>query len=524
MLSCHCGKRREDALIPAMAFFLLNMKINLSLNQKLISITVIAFIIIVGIITANNYLSTRRDILLAQQEKVVNLSDGIKYGLMSLMLEGKFDEVQRVIEDVSVGKRIEELKIFSPDSGVILVSANKKEIGQKVKREDYQRAQTQVNSAPFTVSREGTLYIARILPIENAAICHSCHSKKIPILGVIDLRFSMVEPLQNIRNLALNHLLLACLSILLFSLVFWLIVIKLIDEPLGAVMDAIQDVEAGNYDKQVAIKRLDIIGKLSEKFNTMIGKINEARKEVEKYHREQMKRASQMALTGEIASGIAHEIKNPLACISSALQVVDCELDKKSETKQIITEVLHRVKKLDNTVKRILEFAKPAKPVKEIGNINNVLTDTLFFITQIANAKNIEVRSSLDPDLKEIYGDGKLLRQLFLNISLNGIEAMGEGGVLGISTKNVRRDGKNGGKDFAEVKIADSGSGIAPENLQNIFDPFFTTKEKGTGLGLSISMQIIQEHDGILEVDTLPGKGTTFRVYFPISEEPNHDN
>ncbi len=496
------------------------MKLNLSLNQKLISVTIVAFIIIIGLITVNDYQSTKRDILHSQEQKVLNFSDSIKYNLMILMLEGKFDQIQNMIEGLSQSRRIQELRIFTPDNGVIVVSSKPGEIGRKTTEEEFLRFLQQRSPEPFTVTKDNTLYIARILPIENTPICHRCHQKDVPVLCVLDIKFSMAEPLWNIKNLLINHLIFSALGIILFSLVFWLIVIKLIDEPLDAVMEAIQDIEDGNYDKQVAIKRLDIIGKLSEKFNNMVSKINEARKEVDKYHDEQMKRASQMALTGEIASGLAHEIKNPLACISSALQVVDQELDEKSENKPIINEVLNQVRKLDTTVKKILEFAKPAKPVKKSGNINNVLNDTLFLVTQVANAKNIRVRTSFDPGLKNICGDGKLLRQVFLNISLNGIEAMGDSGTLDISTQMVIREERAGRKEYVEVRIADSGAGITPENLQNIFDPFFTTKEKGTGLGLSISMQIIQEHGGIIEVDSVPGTGTTFKICFPPLKEP----
>jgi signal transduction histidine kinase len=497
------------------------MKINLSLNQKLISVTIIAFIIIIGLITVNDYQLSKRNIIRSQREKILNSSDNLKYNLMALMLEKEFDRVQNFVDEMSANPQIEELNIFNPVSGVIIVSRQRTKIGRQVAVESRQRFLTQSRPDPFTVRRGDTLSVERILPIENAPACRRCHNRDVPILGVLEIRFSTEEPLRNIRHLFINHIIFSLLGILLFSLVFWLIVIKLIDEPLDAVMEAIKNIEDGNYDKQVAIKRRDIIGRLSEKFNTMVGRINEARKEVERYHREQMKRASQMALTGEIASGIAHEIKNPLACISSALQVVERELDEKSENRPIIAEVLNQVKKLDNTVKKILEFAKPAKPMKRNGNVNNVLKDTLFFINQLANVKNIQVRTSFDPELKNISGDGKLLRQLFLNISLNGMEAMENGGVLDISTKMILREGENGGKEYAEVRITDSGGGIPPENLETIFAPFFTTKEKGTGLGLSISMQIIEEHDALLEVDSEPGRGTTFSILFPLPEGPS---
>jgi signal transduction histidine kinase len=308
------------------------------------------------------------------------------------------------------------------------------------------------------------------------------------------------------------------LSVVLFSLMFSYIVIKLIDDPLKRMMNTIKDIEQGDLSRKVDVKSNDIIGMLSSKFNNMVTSIREARDALENFHKTQMKRASQFALIGEIASGIAHEIKNPLACISGALQVIQGDMNDKNEHKPVIGEVLNQVSRLDSTVKRILEFAKPAKMQKALVDVHELIEEMVFFINQYANRKAIEVNVSHGKGAKTIHADGRALKQVLLNICLNGIEAMRENGVLNISTAMKIRSVDGREKEYVEIRITDTGSGVSQENIKMIFDPFFTTKEKGTGLGLSISMQIIEEHDGFIEVESAVGEGTTFRIDLPAPE------
>jgi signal transduction histidine kinase len=142
----------------------------------------------------------------------------------------------------------------------------------------------------------------------------------------------------------------------------------------------------------------------------------------------------------------------------------------------------------------------------------------VFFINQYANRKAIEVNVSHGKGAKTIHADGRALKQVLLNICLNGIEAMRENGVLNVSTAMKIRSVDGREKEYVEIRITDTGSGISQENIKMIFDPFFTTKEKGTGLGLSISMQIIEEHDGFIEVESAVGEGTIFRIDLPAPE------
>ena len=498
------------------------MKFKLSLKLKLISVTIFMFTVLVTVVLIKDYNISKNQIISFQEQKVVAFSDSIKNGIMTLMLEKRAYQLQDFIKGVCEGHHINELRIFLPSNGKIVASSERSEVGTKIYKEDVDIFLNQKNPEPFTINKKGVLYMSRILPIKNVPICYKCHPKDAYILGVLDIEFSLTEMFEVIDKTFINHILFFLLSIGLFSLVFLLIVTKLVDEPLKNIMKVMKSVENGDYEGKVQVKSNDIIGELSEKFNNMTAKINDSKIEVEKCNRECIQRASQLASLGEIASGIAHEIKNPLACISSALQVImNKDVYGKAENKEIIEKVLEQVKKLDKTVVRILEFAKPIKAEKSYVNVNDIIKETLFFVNQLAGKKKVAVDISYGKEIKKVYADPKLLQQVFLNICLNGVESMNNGGTLNVAADLKLIDTSCGKKEYVEVAIKDSGEGIDAESLSKIFDPFFTTKEKGTGLGLAISKQIVEEHYGKIEVESAKGEGTTFRIYLPVDDVSN---
>jgi signal transduction histidine kinase len=155
---------------------------------------------------------------------------------------------------------------------------------------------------------------------------------------------------------------------------------------------------------------------------------------------------------------------------------------------------------------------------KTLVEVHDLIEEMVFFINQYATRNAIEVKLSHGEGIKTIHADGRVLKQVLLNICMNGIEAMRENGVLHIVTAMRIKSVAGREKEVVEIRITDTGSGISQENIKMIFNPFFTTKEKGTGLGLSISLQIIEDHDGFIEVESVAGEGTTFKIDLPACE------
>jgi signal transduction histidine kinase len=232
---------------------------------------------------------------------------------------------------------------------------------------------------------------------------------------------------------------------------------------------------------------------------------------------ERMKERDRLAALGEMAAGLAHEIRNPLGAIKGAAQLLTSPVPAQDpgEFLQIIVEEVNR---LNRVVTQFLDYARPYKGDAAEVKVNEVVRRTLTLLEGEGAAGHVRFEVRLDETLPPIRGDAEQLRQVFLNLGLNALQAMPQGGKLTISTQ-TRSPRRLGAGSFVEIRFQDTGVGIAREHLKNLFIPFFTTKEKGTGLGLPISQRIVTQHGGVIEVRSEPGRGTTFLVFLPVAEE-----
>jgi two-component system NtrC family sensor kinase len=221
-----------------------------------------------------------------------------------------------------------------------------------------------------------------------------------------------------------------------------------------------------------------------------------------------MERADRLASVGEMAAGIAHEIKNPLTGIAAAISIIRDDFSPSDPRKEIINEMLEQIKRLDKTVNDLLFFGKPTLPEPACVDINTVLKKTLLFASQHRGGKNVEKRLDLAEGLPPVYVDSKQIQQVFLNLILNALQAMRDGGLLIITSSSFEKDGET----WVRASVADTGPGIPLPILEKIFTPFFTTKAQGTGLGLAICHKLIAQHGGDISVDSEDGKGTVFTV------------
>lgn len=495
------------------------MKLKISLNQKLIYLTLLPFVIIIAFLEITEYQSTKKEKMIFMRERVIQLSDLVQYGVTSLMLQNQCDSVPPFLKKSS--RTIQSgISIFNPDNGDVLLTSHPSDSGKGLRDEDFDRYLTSDKSDPITITENHEQYMIRFLPIKNANSCQGCHPSNSSLLGVIKIKHNLNHFLRDAWNNMMKHILISMAGITLFALIFSYAVMKLINEPLGKIMKTIHHVESGDLDSRVSIKRNDIIGELAEKINTMTEKRKEASIQLEKYHAMQVMKASQMASIGEIAACIAHDIKNPLACMSGALQVIDGEMKDTDENKLIIKEVIDQIGRIDQSVKKILQYAKPEPEQISVIDVDEILEHTLSLINKYAGLKSVAVTLTKEAGEKKIQGGAQALQQLFFNICLNGIEAMDAEGSLTIVSS--LRDTSVAGKDgrWVEVDIRDTGCGINDHDMELIFNPLFTTKEKGTGLGLSISAKIVERYNGCIDVESIVGQGSNFKISFPaISAE-----
>lgn len=228
-----------------------------------------------------------------------------------------------------------------------------------------------------------------------------------------------------------------------------------------------------------------------------------------KRSQEIIRRADRLSALGTLAAGIAHEIRNPLVSVQTFFQLAPQRLNDQ----EFLTEFLHltsnEVRRITDLISDLLSFARSPTPSMDEVHLNELIDDvTRLLDPQLRNGQ-IAVRKALACDLPVTRADRDQLKQVFLNVVLNAIQAIGERGEITISSSRITHNGE----DYCQIAVSDSGPGIPADLLDDIFNPFFTTKEKGTGLGLAITNQVVSEHDGFIAVDSEVGKGTTFRIY-----------
>ena len=229
-----------------------------------------------------------------------------------------------------------------------------------------------------------------------------------------------------------------------------------------------------------------------------------------------MRRADRLASLGTITAGLAHEIRNPLVAIKTLTQLLPERLDDEEFRSHFLNIASGEVDRISSLVNELLEFARPSDPKFEMTDINGIVDGMLLLVSTETKKKQVVVIKEYASDLPSITVDGEQIKQVFLNILLNAIEATPPNGTIIVRTRSFL---KPGGEPHLQIEFTDTGCGIPPEYVEDIFNPFFTTKTKGSGLGLSISNQIIQDHLGYIDVESRVNQGSSFFVNLPLRQE-----
>jgi len=288
-----------------------------------------------------------------------------------------------------------------------------------------------------------------------------------------------------------------------------LVLAYFVQRPMVELQEKIARVGEGDLDVSVGFsRRNDEIGDLGRNFNHMVEQLRESRQEIERLHRTQMSRAEHLATLGELATGLAHEIRNPLAGIAGVIEIVGRDLPATSPARAVVKDVRLEITRISRTLTDLLETARPRRPEVRSGNLNTTVEHAVMLARQQVLSRPIKIELKKSPDLVEVEHDSDQIHQVLLNLLLNAVQAMERTGTINVEIG--QRDG------CASVIVTDCGRGISQHNLPNIFRPFYTTKGNGTGLGLSLAKRIVEDHHGRIEVASVPGQGSTFTVLLPF--------
>jgi two-component system, NtrC family, sensor kinase len=237
-----------------------------------------------------------------------------------------------------------------------------------------------------------------------------------------------------------------------------------------------------------------------------------------KQSQDTLRRADRLSSLGLLTAGLAHEIRNPLVAIRTFTQLLPERYEDAEFRDGFQSLALKEVDRICGLITDLLSFARPSKPNVALEDINAVIDGIVRILETQAKEKNVEIVREFSVNLPKVWIDREQMKQVFMNLIFNGIQAINDGGVIIIATRLYSKNAEEEPSQFLQVEIRDNGVGIPEENLQHIFDPFFTSKDEGSGLGLSISHQIVQEHGGYVTVESKLASGTSFFVNVPLGK------
>ena len=545
-------------------------KLSLSLRQELIiniSFLMLAAILLIGFTISK---ITEKSII---QEK-------IRYG------ERMIKDFQIIIDFISRDKK--ELKLDNPlvkneiqdfvytyikekgffelmivDYQFNIIASKKPELVNKPSTDPRIKKTIQSGELITEIEKSGTF----IFPHYKKMVLYSGLWHQGEIIGGIQMEVPILDLttslLKSKRIILITVVLDAIVLIIFGSFLLSRVLVK----PIKDLVRLTQKIGEGDFSQKIEVTSKNEIGQLIGSFNRMIEKIKENQESLEnhlktlestnkqlKQAQEELIRAEKLASIGRFAAGVAHEVGNPLGAILGYTSILEKEGLDREEAKDYLMRIEKEIERINRIVRELLNFARPSKFEIHEVEINKVIESTLSLLSYQKIFKNIETQLDLQPDLSMIKGDESQLSQIFINIILNSIDAMIDGGILQIQTRehvvgnlypnqfqqiypqrrksdpqesnysHLRKPDPfsslltkfSRGDRLVKIRISDTGIGIKKEDLDNIFDPFFTTKapDKGTGLGLSVSLRIVESLGGEIKVESEVGKGTTFEIYF----------
>jgi len=515
-----------------------------SIGAKLILVVGFILILSMGIFAYVNIASQKKQLTGEVMRGAIRISETVRRSTRYDMLRYQSDDVHQIIETIGQQEGLEKIRVFNKD-GKIMFSTDKNEIGEMVDKKaeacyachsaekPLERLTTPDRSRIFK-AKPGHRVLGVISAIYNEPDCYTpdCHAHppEQKVLGVLDIGMSLAEVDKEIKGAQNKMIIFAIIAFLVISVTISISINRYVTRPVRELVKGTKKIAEGDLSNSIPIKTEDEIGQLASAFTQMTSdlkkadeklidwgktleqKVQERTEELRKTWN-QLVQSDKVASLGKLAAGVAHEINSPLTGIltySSLLFKAKQEEDPDKEDLEIIVNETNRCKKI---VKGLLDFARQTEPQKALSDINEVIDKSVDLVFHQASMQSVKIEKKVRPNLPRTMIDVGQIQQVFINILLNAIEAMPQGGTLTVSSGIE--------DEMAAIQFTDTGIGIPEENLPKILDPFFTTKKqgKGTGLGLSVSYGIVERHQGKLEVKSKVGKGTTFTVKLPIKEK-----
>ncbi len=478
----------------------------LGLQYKFILITTCAIIAVMGIV---GYLAVERekDILYAEIEKqgrllgetlAIPIINDLIYERLGLVEEGGL--LDNYIMEIFTRKDLSLLYIAILDEDGKVISHNDiTEYGKTYSDSMTKKALASESTVIQHFSAKGHSALDFGVPL-------SIGKKR---WGTLKFGISLEKAEQEILA-TIKKIIALTAALLIAGFAIILLLSRRFISPIIQLANTMEQARGDYLDLRVDVTGHDELAVLGERFNSMIERIRQANAELKKTH-EKLVQSEKLASVGILAAGVAHEINNPLSGIFNCLQMLRQNSDNPTMQEKYLDLVNEGLDKIENTVSKLLWMSRKAEHAPVGMNIKNSVDSVYAFLEYKMKKGKIKFRNAVPEDLMFIF-DAHDFQQLLMNLFINAIHAMKDGGLLEVS--GYKEDSK------LAIEVADSGCGIASEDISRIFDPFFTTKPvgEGTGLGLWLTYEIIKNYNGEIAVESEPGKGSKFIIRFPETE------
>jgi two-component system NtrC family sensor kinase len=351
------------------------------------------------------------------------------------------------------------------------------------------------------------------------------------VVGALEISESLDELTGYVHKTILRSIILGILMALLGFIMLWVLGIKFVGRPLNRMMEFTREIGEGDFSKRIAVRGKDELANLAQAMNQMCEQLAASRETVRKETEarisalEQLRHSERLATLGRLSSGIAHELGTPLNVVSGRAKLIADENLKKEDIVECSRIIKEQVERMARLIRQLLDFARRRAPQKSRIDLKNLSVQVLEMLKPVAVKQNVALKLLKNEDIPPVSIDPFQIQQVLINLVMNGIQAMPEGGRLEVRLhmKYARHPAISNGleQNYVAIYIKDEGEGIPSNHINHLFEPFFTTKSvgQGTGLGLSIAYGIVQEHGGWIDVQSEVGKGSCFTIFIPLEVE-----